>query len=268
VRIATFNVNGIRACVRRGFGGWLHERNPGIVLLQEVRCPAALLPTEVWDGYHLAYDEGARAGRNGVAVLSRDEPMAVRAGLGSREFDAEGRYIEIDLPGLTVASLYLPKGDVPTGDEAALVRYDRKMRFMTSLRAHLTRSRRRAAEGGREFLVGGDLNIAHENIDLKNWRTNRRNAGFLPEERAWFATILGPRTLHDVVRRLHPDVPGPYSWWSWRGQAWTTNAGWRIDYQLATPGLSARALTGGTDREPSYDERMSDHSPVVVDYRD
>ncbi|WP_028709128.1 exodeoxyribonuclease III [Propionicicella superfundia] len=268
MRIASFNVNGIRASVRRGFDTWLRDRAPDIVLLQEVRCPAGLLPTGVWDGYHLAYDEGSRAGRNGVAILSRQAPTDVRAGMGSREFDGEGRYLETDLPGLTVASLYLPKGDVPTGDDAAIARYERKLRFMSSLRTHLTRSRRRAAAAGREFLVAGDFNIAHETIDLKNWRTNQKNAGFLPDERAWFATILGPRTLHDVVRRLHPGVPGPYSWWSWRGQAWTTDAGWRIDYQLATPGLSARATTGATDREPTYEARMSDHSPVVVDYAD
>lgn len=266
MRIASFNVNGIRASVRRGFDTWLRETSPDFVALQEVRCPEPLMPVDAWHGYRIAYDAGTLAGRNGVAVLSRDEPQDVRCGMGSREFDAEGRYIEADFPGLTVASLYLPKGDVPTGDSAAIARYKRKLRFMASLRAYLPRARARARSTGREFLIAGDFNIAHEAIDLKNWRSNSRNSGFLPAEREWFSTILGPRSLHDVVRRLNPDRPGPYSWWTWRGQAWTTDAGWRIDYQLATPGLSRRAIAGGTEREASYEARMSDHSPVVVDF--
>ena len=266
MRIATFNVNGIRASVRRGFTTWLREREPDIVLLQEMRCPLKDLPEGAWDGYELTYHPGELAGRNGVAIMSRATPLAVREGFGSREFDHEGRYIEADFAGLTVASLYLPKGDVPTGDEQAIAKHKRKLRFMASLRAHLTRTRRAAVAAGREFIVAGDFNIAHEKLDLKNWRTNQTNEGFLPVEREWFGTILGPRTLHDVVRRLNPDTPGPYSWWTWRGQAFTTDTGWRIDYQLATPALSASATVGGTDREPTYDDRMSDHSPVVVDY--
>lgn len=268
MRIATFNVNGIRASVRRGFTSWLAARQPDIVLIQEMRCPVDDLPQGAWDSYHLAYHPGELPGRNGVAVLSRTEPIAVREGFGNRSFDREGRYIEADFDGLTVASLYLPKGDVPTGDEQAIAKHKRKLRFMASLRAHLTKTRKLALAQGREFLVAGDFNIAHENIDLKNWKTNKNSEGFLPVEREWFGTILGPRTLHDVVRRLHPDQPGPYSWWSWRGQAWTNDAGWRIDYQLTTPGLSARAITAGTDRDATYDDRMSDHSPVVVDYTD
>lgn len=267
LRIATANVNGIRAAQRRGFGTWLESSGCDIVALQEVRCPVAALPSDLLEGWQLHYDEGDRAGRNGTAICSRRAPIAVRSGWGSREFDAQGRYVEadFDLPGggLTVASLYLPKGAAPLEDPE---HYARKMRFLRSFGRFLTQTRRRARAAGREFLIMGDFNIAHENADLKNWRTNRKTAGFLPEEREWFSAQLSPRTLVDVVRRLHPDEPGPYSWWSWRGQAWTTNAGWRIDYHLASPALAACAVSGGTDREPSYDERMSDHSPVVVDY--
>lgn len=267
MRIATFNVNGIRASVRRGFETWLRDRNPDFVALQEVRCPPGQLPAAAWDGYHFAYHAGDQAGRNGVGILSREAPTEIRTGFGHRVFDPQGRYIEADYPGLTVASLYLPKGAAPDGRDTDPVRYRRKMRFMSSLREHLVRARARARLTGREYLIVGDFNIAHTELDLKNWRANRRSEGFLPEERAWFGTILGPRTLHDVVRRLHPETSGPYSWWSWRGQAWATDAGWRIDYHLATPGLTERALAGGTDREPDYDSRLSDHSPVVVDYR-
>lgn len=272
LRIATFNVNGIRACVRRGFREWLEATDPDIVALQEVRCPEDALPRDAFDGWQLSYDAGTRAGRNGVAVLTRERPSAVRLGIRLREFADEGRYVEVDLAGtasappLTVASLYLPKGGTPTDGPASLARYERKMRFLGRLRHHLTGARRDAARRGAEFLVMGDFNIAHTELDLLNWRTNRRSEGFLPEERAWFGSVLGSRTLHDVVRRLHPDRPGPYSWWSWRGQSWTNDAGWRIDYQLASAGLARAAVGGGTHRADSYETRMSDHAPVVVDY--
>jgi exodeoxyribonuclease-3 len=265
------NVNGLRAAVRRGFADWLADRTPDIVGLQEVRCPCDQLP--VLDGYQLSYHPGAFAGRNGVAMLTREQPAAVRNGFGNRRFDDEGRYLEIDLdptdahPGLTVGSLYLPKGARPIDGPAAEAKHRRKLSFMASLRSYLTRARLAARAGGREFLIMGDFNIAHTALDLRNWRTNQRNSGFLPDEREWFDSILGPRTLIDVVRRLHPDEPGPYSWWTWRGRAFDQDTGWRIDYQLATPDLARAAISGGTDREIDYASRMSDHSPIVVDYR-
>lgn len=266
VRIATLNVNGIRAAQRRGLRDWLEAERPDIVTLQEMRAAPELVPGEVFEGYHLSYDAGSLPGRNGVAVASREAPLAVRTSMGAREFAHEGRWIEVDLPEITVASLYLPKGASPDDHERAEA-YRRKMRFLPALARHLTRARRDARRAGREFVVTGDFNIARTEHDLANPRANRRSPGFLPEEREWFGSILSPRTLVDVVRRLHPDGPGPYSWWSWRGQAWNNDAGWRIDYQLASPGLAAAATTGGTRRDPSYDRRMSDHAPVVVDYR-
>ncbi|HEY9290042.1 MAG TPA: exodeoxyribonuclease III [Microlunatus sp.] len=271
MRIASLNVNGIRAAVRRGFDVWLKDREPDVVGLQEMRCPLDQLP--VLDGYHLSCHPGNLAGRNGVAVLTRQPPIAVREGFGSRRFDAEGRYLEVDLepagghPGLTIASLYLPKGDRPTDGPAAEAKHSRKLSFMASLRNYLPKARKQAQAAGREFVIMGDFNIAHTELDLRNWRSNRRNSGFLPDEREWFGSILGPRTLVDVVRSLHGDQSGPYSWWTWRGKAFDQDTGWRIDYQLATPGLACSAVSGGTDREPDYASRMSDHSPVVVDYR-
>lgn len=266
LRIASANVNGIRAAMRRGFGDWLDDRRPDVVALQEVRCPVADLP-ELPTGWHLTLDPGTIPGRNGVAVLSRERPAAARTGIGHHAWADEGRYLEVDLPGLTVASLYLPKGARPLDGPEDEAKFRRKLRFMASLARQLTESRRAAIKAGREFLVMGDFNVAHTEQDLKNWRTNRTNPGFLPAEREWFASILSPRTLVDVVRGLHPDGSGPYSWWSWRGQSFANDTGWRIDYHLASPGLAARAIAGGTDREPSYEARMSDHSPVVVDYR-
>ncbi len=272
MRVATVNVNGIRAATRRGFASWLAERDCDLVALQEVRAAAELVPVAAVAGYHFSYHSGDRAGRNGVALLSRAAPLAVRHGFGNAAFDAEGRYLEADLDlngwRLTVGSLYLPKGGRADDSPEELARYRRKQRFMRSFRPYLTRARLRAQADGREFLVMGDFNIAHTRHDLRNWSSNQRSIGFLPEERAWFGSLLGPRTLVDVVRRLHPDSNGPYSWWSWLGNAFGNDVGWRIDYQLATPGLARAALRGGTDRAPANEARLSDHAPVVVDYRD
>ncbi|GAA2179424.1 exodeoxyribonuclease III [Brooklawnia cerclae] len=285
MRIATFNVNGIRASVRRGFGEWLGGRGCDVIALQEVRCPTPQLPPGAFGDYHLAYDEGDRAGRNGVALLTREPAAAVRTwrdwsesgGVlprGLRAFASAGRYVEVDLADapLCVASVYVPKGDTPEGDgrsddpEGAKRRYDDKMAFLAGFEQFLVRARRAAAARGRHYLVLGDFNIAHTPLDLRNWRSNTRSAGFLPEERAWLDAQLSPRTMVDVVRTLHPGLAGPYSWWSWRGAAFANDVGWRIDYHMATPGLARLATSGGTDRDPSRDERLSDHAPVVVDY--
>ncbi|WOP20174.1 exodeoxyribonuclease III [Raineyella sp. LH-20] len=270
MRIATFNVNGIRAADRRGFPTWLATRRPDVLAVQEMRCPAGEVP-DVFGGYHLVHDAGVIPGRNGVAIATRTAPSAVRTGFGSKEFDREGRYVEVDLepesgPKLRVASVYVPKGGTPYEDEASLAKMQRKFRFLRSFSRHLTGSRREAARQGREFVVMGDWNIAPTELDIKNWRTNRRSEGFLPEEREWIAGVQSPRTLVDVVRHHHAGVDGPYSWWSWRGKAFDNDAGWRIDYQLATPALADAATGAGTDRDPSYDARISDHAPVVVDY--
>jgi exodeoxyribonuclease-3 len=302
VRIATFNVNGIRAAQRRGIEEWLRHREPDVVALQEVRARAATIPPGVFGDYHLAYDEGDVAGRNGVAVLTRHAPVAVRTWSGTAllrepgelhterieldpqplarglgEFANQGRYVEVDLADapITIASMYLPKGGLPAHlqkpgrmreapDGGA--RYDRKMRFLSAFARQLTRSRRTARAQGRELLLMGDLNIAHTRHDVRNWRRSNQVEGYLPEEREWFDSILSPRTLVDVVRQHHPGIDGPYSWWSWLGQSFANDTGWRIDYHLATPHLARAAITAGTDREQAADLRMSDHAPVVVDY--
>lgn len=270
LRVATVNVNGIRAAHRRGFAQWVASRDPDILAVQEMRCSQDDIPTDVFGERHLTFHSGNLPGRNGVALATKVEPSAVRIGFGHRASDMEGRYLEVDLElqggPLTVGSLYLPKGATPDGPDANPEKYARKMQFMKSFATYLTRARRAAKRAGREFLVMGDFNIAHTREDLKNWRSNQRSEGFLPEEREWFGTLLSPRTLIDVVRHLNPGVAGPYSWWSWRGQAFDNDAGWRIDYHLASPGLARTAITGGTDRDESYESRLSDHAPVVVDY--
>lgn len=302
MRVASFNVNGIRATRKRGFERWLADRDCDVVALQEVRCPAAMLPEGVFGDYHLAYDQGSVAGRNGVAILTRRAPAAVRGwGAGVlvrapgethldprdndvawplardlRHYASEGRYVEVDLAEapVRVASLYLPKGGLPAelqkpgGREEpdGGAKYARKMRFLAGLSRHIRTARRSAAAAGRDYLLLGDLNVAHTRQDVRNWRSNLKSEGFLPEEREWFSSILSPRSFVDVVRQLHPDADGPYSWWSWRGQAFTKDTGWRIDYHLATPTLARAAVHASVDREETYEARLSDHAPVVVDY--
>ncbi|MFD0805993.1 exodeoxyribonuclease III [Nocardioides caeni] len=286
MRIATANINGIRAAHRRGFGDWLATRGCDVVTLQEVRCPVDALPEGAFGDYQVAYDAGSIAGRNGVAVLTRSPAAAVRSWSVPdpdralprtlRRHVDEGRYVEVELADvpLTVASLYLPKGGLPAHlqDPKRMreapdggARYQRKMEFMAGFARYLAAARKAAAARGREFLLTGDLNVAHSRLDVANWRRSNQVEGFLPEERAWLDAQLSPRTLVDVVRRLHPDVEGPYSWWSWLGQAYAKDAGWRIDYHLATPALARSAVSAVVDREHAG-VRLSDHAPVVVDY--
>jgi exodeoxyribonuclease-3 len=257
------NVNGIRAAVRRGYLGWQQVTAPDVVCLQEVRAPLAAIPPEVADGYTLTYHEGHQPGRAGVAVLSRDEPSDVRIGFGtpgSAEFDRQGRYLEVDLPGLTVGSLYLPKG------AAGGPKLDNKLHFMAEFAAHATSRAAAAQAAGRDYLVCGDYNIAETPADLRWWKRYQKAPGFLPAEREWLAGLQSTAGLVDVLRRLHPGQDGPYTWWSWITSAWDADAGWRIDHHLATPGLAARATRGWVDREATFDARISDHAPVVVDY--
>lgn len=302
LRIASFNVNGIRAAQRRGFPGWLARRDPDVVALQEVRCPVKALPEGVFGDRHVVYEAGQVPGRNGVAVLTRVAPAAVRTwdadvlmrapgeehlhteaaalgftlarGLG--RYAHEGRYVEVDLADrpVTVASLYLPKGGLPAHLQVpgrmreapdGGAKYRRKMHFLGAFARGLSRSRRAARARGREFLLLGDLNVAHTPQDVANWRRHQKAEGFLPEEREWIAAQLSPRTLVDVVRRLHPHADGPYSWWSWLGRTYERDQGWRIDYHLATPALARTARATWVDREHEG-VRVSDHGAVVVDY--
>ncbi|MCH7231513.1 exodeoxyribonuclease III [Glycomyces sp. L485] len=263
--IATANVNGIRAAAKKGLVEWLQNTEADIVLLQEVRATADQVPTEVTDNdqWHWllapAENHGAK-GRAGVAVLTRDQPQATRIGFGSDEFDTCGRYAEVDLPGLTVGSLYLPSGETDTP------RQEEKERFMDAFADYLTAAAERARTEHRHLIVGGDFNIAHTEADLKNWRGNKKTAGFLPGERQWLTDLYDKHGFTDVVRTLHPDVEGPYSWWSYRGRAFDNDTGWRIDLQVTTAATAPKAQRAWVDRAPSHDTRWSDHAPVLVTY--
>ncbi|MBT2366852.1 exodeoxyribonuclease III [Streptomyces sp. ISL-10] len=260
--VTSVNVNGLRAAAKKGFGPWLAGSSADVVCLQEVRAEADQLPAGVRspEGWFTVHVPAAAKGRAGVALYTRREPDRVRIGFGSSEFDGSGRYVEADLPGVTVASLYLPSGEVGTE------RQDEKMRFMAEFLPYLKELRERAAADGREAVVCGDWNIAHQEADLRNWKGNRKNSGFLPEERDWLTRVYEEAGYVDVVRALHPEQEGPYSWWSYRGRAFDNDTGWRIDLQVATPGLARRAVKAWVERAATHGERWSDHAPVSAVY--
>lgn len=260
--VSTINVNGIRAAVKQrstdnlGLLPWLKETEADVVCLQETRADDeqlndALAPA-LADGWNLASAVPHVKGRNGVAVLSRHPIEAARL-LVSDEFEAHGRYLEVDTAGVTVASIYVPTGEAETDRQLE------KERFMATVAARM------AELHARDAVLCGDWNIAHTENDIKNWKGNLKKAGFLPSERAWLTELLGTGWV-DVVRVLHPDMAGPYSWWSWRGKAFDNDAGWRIDYHLASPTLAVRATSARVDRAELYALRWSDHSPVTVCY--
>jgi exodeoxyribonuclease-3 len=262
VIVSTVNVNGIRAAVKQrsdtnlGMLPWLAATTADVVCLQETRADddqlAAALAPALADGWQLASADPHLKGRSGVAVLSRHPITAVRR-LDCAEFAEHGRYLEVDTAGVTVASVYVQTG------EAGTDRQREKERFLAALAARMTVLR------DTDAVVCGDWNIAHTENDIKNWRGNVKKSGFLPEERQWLSGLLDSGWV-DVVRVLHPGVAGPYSWWSWRGRAFDNDAGWRIDYQLATRSLAARARTAAVERADAYALRWSDHAPVTVVY--
>jgi exodeoxyribonuclease-3 len=253
MRIISLNANGIRAAARKGFFDWLPATAADVVCIQETKAQEHQLGDDVFrpDGYHCHYFDAEKKGYSGVAVYSRREPDAIIRGLGFDEFDREGRYIEARFGRLSVASIYLPSGSSSEERQAA------KFRFLDLFMPHLRRLRRRR----REYILCGDWNIAHRQIDLKNWRSNQKNSGFLPEERAWMDELFGPRRYVDAFRAVNRE-PDQYTWWSNRGRAWEKNVGWRIDYQVVTPGL-ADSVRGASIYK---DERFSDHAPLTIDY--
>ena len=255
LRIITLNLNGIRSAWNKGVLPWMAAQKADIVCLQELKAQEADLSEDMKapDGLDAYYHVAEKKGYSGVGLWCRREPDDVKIGLGNTEFDAEGRYLQADFGKLSAISLYLPSGS------SSPERQEAKFRFMDFFYPHLVE----LAQSGRDVLVCGDWNIAHREIDLKNWRGNRKNSGFLPEERAWIGRVLDEAGWSDVSRRLHPATTDEcYTWWSNRGQAWVKNVGWRIDCQLATPGLAATARSASVYKE----QRFSDHAPLTVDY--
>ena len=253
MRVISINLNGIRSAFNKGLLPWLSQQNTDIVCLQELKAQADDLTPEMSapPGYHGYFHYAEKKGYSGVGIYSKRKPDAVIVGLGLPEFDSEGRYIEAQFGNLSVVSLYLPSGS--SGEERQAV----KFKFMAAFMPHL----RELLASGREVLICGDWNIAHTEKDLKNWRGNKKNSGFLPEERAWLTELFDEVGFVDVFRKLHPELEA-YTWWSNRGQAWAKDVGWRIDYQIATPGIAQQALASSIYKE----QRFSDHAPLTVYY--
>ena len=255
LRILTLNLNGIRAAWRKNVLPWLTEQAPDIVCFQELKAQAGDLEAQMLapPGWHAAYHYAEKKGYSGVGVWSRQKPDRVLEGFGVPEFDAEGRYLRADFGDVSVISLYLPSGSASPERQAS------KFRFLAAFLPHLAA----LTVEGREIALCGDWNIAHHEIDLKNWKGNLKNSGFLPEERAWMTQVFSELGWVDVYRRLYPEVgEDSYTWWSNRGQAWAKNVGWRIDYQIASAGLAATARQAMIYK----DQRFSDHAPLIVDY--
>ncbi|MFN0038187.1 MAG: exodeoxyribonuclease III [Burkholderiales bacterium] len=253
MRIVSSNLNGVRSAVNKGFLDWLPEQKADIVCMQEIKAQEKDLTEQMRTpaGYRGHFHCAERPGYSGVGIYSRRAPDRLIAGLGIADIDAEGRYLEAQFGNLSVVSLYVPSGS------SSAERLAVKFSFMERVIAPL----HRLATSGRDVILCGDWNVAHREIDLKNWKSNQKNSGFLPEEREWFSGVLDKLGYVDVFRMLDPR-PEQYTWWSNRGRAWDKNVGWRLDYQLATPGIVKTARSVSIFKE----RRFSDHAPLTIDY--
>jgi len=253
VRITTLNLNGIRSAVNKGFLEWMSAQDADAICVQEIKAQDRDLVEAIRnpDGYRGYFHCADRPGYSGVGIYCRKKPDRVIEGLGIPDIDAEGRYLEAQFGNLSIVSVYVPSGS--SSAERLAIKFSFMERFIAQLH--------RLAQSGREVILCGDWNVAHKEIDLKNWRSNQKNSGFLPEEREWFSGVLDKLGYVDVFRRLNQE-PEQYTWWSNRGQAWAKNVGWRIDYQLATPGIAAKARSAAIYKA----QRFSDHAPLIIDY--
>jgi len=254
VRVISFNANGIRSAARCGFYNWLDEQKADFVCIQETKAHLEQLRAEECyfpRDYYCEYFDAQKKGYSGVAIYAKHKPLQVVRGLGFDYCDNEGRYIQFDYPKLSIISVYLPSGT--SGEERQVVKFD----FLSRFAKHLEDLKKQ----GRELILCGDYNIAHRQIDLKNWRGNQKNSGFLPEERAWMDALFGNLGFVDAFRVSNQE-PDQYTWWSNRGRAWEKNVGWRIDYQVITPGLTDKIKSVSIYKET----RWSDHAPLIIDY--
>lgn len=253
IKVITINTNGIRAASRKGFFSWLKKEDPDVVCIQETKAQVHQLEAEEFHplGYHCVYNDAIKKGYSGTALYSKVEPKKIHTQLGWESADTEGRYIQADFKDLSVISLYMPSG---SSSDAA---QKKKFEFLDKFLPHLKMLKRKR----REFIICADWNICHREIDLKNWKANQKNSGFLPEERAWLDQLFDNVGYIDAFRLLHPDE-AIYTWWSNRGRAWDNNVGWRLDYQLITPGLKDKVKSAQVYR----DERFSDHAPCIFEY--
>jgi len=253
MRIISLNANGIRAAERKGFYPWLEQQNADIICIQETKAQTEQLKAEAFwpKDYHCFYHDAEKKGYSGVALYCRQKPDEIISGMGNDEFDCEGRYIEAKFANLSVISLYMPSGSAK--EERQQVKYrcmDHMMDKLIEMKA-----------SGRNFIICGDWNIAHKNEDIRNWKGNQKNSGFLPDERAWLDTLFDEVGFVDAFREIEQEEH-QYTWWSNRGQAWAKNVGWRIDYQILSPSLRGKVKSTEIYKE----DRFSDHAPLIIDY--
>ena len=253
MRVISINVNGIRAAHRKNFFIWLRKQDADIVCVQETKAQVEQLTEEIIKpkGYYSYFNDALKKGYSGVAIYSRIEPDKIIDKIGWREADDEGRYLQANFGKLSIVSLYLPSGS--SSEERQIIKFDFLDRFISVLK----KMRRQK----REYIICGDWNIAHKKIDIKNWKGNQKNSGFLPEERSWMDNLFNKLGMVDSFRVVNQEAE-QYTWWSNRGQAWAKNVGWRIDYQIVTPGLKDKIRTVSIYK----DERFSDHAPLIIDY--
>lgn len=254
MKIITFNANGIRSAAKKGFFTWLNQQGADIVCIQETKAQEKVLSGAEFRpaGYHSYYFDAIKPGYSGVAIFCREKPENVITGLGWPHADQEGRYIQADFPQFSVASLYMPSGT--SGEERQKIKFDFMERYLPKLKEII--------QSKRPFIICGDWNIAHKKIDLKNWRGNQKNSGFLPEERAWLDELFDNVGFVDAFRVINQEAD-QYTWWSHRGQAWAKNVGWRIDYQILTPHFKDLIKSVAIYK----DQRFSDHAPLIIEYK-
>ena len=253
MRVISINVNGIRAAHRKNFFIWLQKQDADIVCVQETKAQVEQLTEEIIKpkGYYSYFNDALKKGYSGVAIYSRIEPDKIIDKIGWREADDEGRYLQANFGKLSIVSLYLPSGS--SSEERQIIKFDFLDRFMSVLKKMRLQKR--------EYIICGDWNIAHKKIDIKNWKGNQKNSGFLPEERSWMDNLFNKLGMVDSFRVVNQEAE-QYTWWSNRGQSWAKNVGWRIDYQIVTPGLKDKIRTASIYK----DERFSDHAPLIIDY--
>ncbi len=253
LRIITLNLNGIRSAAKKGFFNWMLKQNADVICLQELKAQEQDLLSPIFQpqGYHSYFHYAEKKGYSGVGIYTKQKPLEIKYGLGWHDADTEGRYVEANFGNISIASIYLPSGT--SGEERQKIKFDFLDRYAIELR--------KIRESGKEMIICGDWNIAHQKIDLKNWRGNQKHSGFLPEERAWMDQLFSSLGFVDAFRLINQE-PDQYTWWSHRGQAWAKNVGWRIDYQVITPGLKESVKSVSIYK----DQRFSDHAPLVVDY--
>jgi len=253
MRIITLNLNGIRSAATKGFFEWMLKQDADVICLQETKAQENQLAQAIHPpGYHAYFFDAEKKGYSGVAIYTRKKPLKVSTGLGWHIADTEGRYIQVDFENLSIASLYMPSGS--SGEERQAIKFE----FLD----HFEKFLEKISKQSRDYIICGDWNIAHKQIDIKNWRSNQKNSGFLPEERAWLDKVFGPMGFVDAFREVNQEAD-QYTWWSNRGQAWAKNVGWRIDYQVITPGLKDKVISA----EIYKAQRFSDHAPLVMDYK-